>query len=237
MNNSLLRADNVTVLVVSLNLISAMFMPIPCYGQAGENIAPLATVSGPGAEPRAAVDGVKQQDGTGEWISESPNLWFGWIHYPKNLELRSTTVNPALFNVAGSTGTATAGSAARKPRADARALGSDRHQRRQLVAADRAGIDGPSTLLPVLPRLRGPLSTGTAARIHSLEELFIRAAAELFPVKFLERVHLGANDVFVYQERLHVVPPLIVSRPELRDHFGMLGNDVRGLARVILEVV
>ena len=59
--------------------------------KAGENVAPLATVSGPGKEPRAAVDGVKQQDGTGEWIGGSPNEWFGWIHYPKNFELNWKT--------------------------------------------------------------------------------------------------------------------------------------------------
>ncbi|MHC4285372.1 MAG: glycoside hydrolase domain-containing protein [Planctomycetota bacterium] len=53
-----------------------------------ENLAPLATVSGPGIEPRAAVDGAKQQDGTGEWIGGSTNLWFGWIDYPKDFELK-----------------------------------------------------------------------------------------------------------------------------------------------------
>ena len=56
-----------------------------------ENLAPWAKVSGPGNEPRAAVDGVKQQDGTGEWIGGSANLWFGWIHYPTNFELKWET--------------------------------------------------------------------------------------------------------------------------------------------------
>ena len=50
----------------------------------------MATVSGPGKEPRAAVDGVKQQDGTGEWIGDSPNAWYGWISYP-TLELKWET--------------------------------------------------------------------------------------------------------------------------------------------------
>ncbi len=60
-------------------------------GLAAENLARLATVSGPGQEPHAVVDGVKQQAGTGEWIGESPNEWFGWIHYPQNLALKWET--------------------------------------------------------------------------------------------------------------------------------------------------
>ena len=90
-NNSLPHAGDVTSLIASLSLITILFMPTSCYGQAGENFAPLATVSGPGKEPRAAVDGVKQQDGTGEWIGGSPNTWFGWIHYPNNFELKWKT--------------------------------------------------------------------------------------------------------------------------------------------------
>lgn len=55
---------------------------------AEENLAPLASISGPGAGLRAVVDGVKLREGEGEWIGGSQNLWFGWIHYPKNLELK-----------------------------------------------------------------------------------------------------------------------------------------------------
>jgi len=58
-------------------------MPVPCCGQAGENIASLAVVSGKGTDLRAAVDGVKQQMGAGEWIGDSPNTWYGWIIYPQ----------------------------------------------------------------------------------------------------------------------------------------------------------
>ena len=90
-NNSLPYAGDVTALIASLSLVTILFAPIAGYGQAVDNVAPLATVSGPGKEPRAAVDGVKQQDGTGEWIGGSPNLWFGWIHYPKNFELKWKT--------------------------------------------------------------------------------------------------------------------------------------------------
>ena len=65
------------------------------YGQTTpgvpENLAPRATVIGPGSHVRATVDGVKQSDGTGEWIGGSPNLWFGWINYPKNLEFKWET--------------------------------------------------------------------------------------------------------------------------------------------------
>jgi len=90
-NNSLPYAGDVTAIIASLSLVTILFAPIAGYGQAVDNVAPLATVDGPGKEPRAAVDGVKQQDGTGEWIGGSPNLWFGWIHYPKNLELKWKT--------------------------------------------------------------------------------------------------------------------------------------------------
>ena len=84
------HAGAVAILVVSLNLISILFMPIPCYGQAGENIAPLAALSGKGTDLRGAVDGVKQQAGIGEWIGGSPNTWYGWITYP-SLELKWKT--------------------------------------------------------------------------------------------------------------------------------------------------
>ncbi len=90
-NNDPPHAGNVTALIASLSLIAILHVPASCCGQAGENLAPLATVSGPGAEPGAAVDGVKQQEGTGEWIGGSPNLWFGWIHYPKNFNLKWET--------------------------------------------------------------------------------------------------------------------------------------------------
>ena len=82
-------------LFVCLPLFPAVSTPVTGYGQvvqvSVENVAPFAAVSGPGKEPHAAVDGVKQQDGAGEWIGGSPNLWFGWIHYPKNFELKWET--------------------------------------------------------------------------------------------------------------------------------------------------
>lgn len=88
MNNSLLFAGNIRVIVVGLSLTWTLSVSMNCYGQAGGNIAPLATLSGPGTQLHAVVDGVKQQDYAREWIGGSPNLWFGWIHYPKNLELK-----------------------------------------------------------------------------------------------------------------------------------------------------
>lgn len=77
--------------ILSLCLLSTLFMSVPGTGQAaenpsGKNLAPLATLTGSGKDLRAAVDTVKQQDGTGEWIGDSPNTWYGWISYPK-LEL------------------------------------------------------------------------------------------------------------------------------------------------------
>jgi len=78
--------------IMTLVLCLCLFSVASCYGQAkesgsGKNLAPLATVSGPGMELKAAVDGVKQQDGKGEWLGHSPNAWYGWIKYPK-LELK-----------------------------------------------------------------------------------------------------------------------------------------------------
>lgn len=87
----------ITNVVLSLCLFLFMTSTVTtqAHGQVAEvsvrNVAPLATVSGPGAEPRAAVDGVKKQEGTGEWIGGSQNLWFGWIHYPKAFELKWDT--------------------------------------------------------------------------------------------------------------------------------------------------
>jgi hypothetical protein len=52
-----------------------------------DNLAPLAELSGSGEDLRAAVDGVKQQDGVGEWLGGSPNAWYGLITYP-SLELK-----------------------------------------------------------------------------------------------------------------------------------------------------
>jgi len=80
----------VTALVIRLNLISTLFISIPCYGQTGENLAPLAVLSGKGTDLRGAIDGVKQQAGVGEWIGGSPNTWYGWITYP-SLELKWKT--------------------------------------------------------------------------------------------------------------------------------------------------
>ncbi len=93
--NSQRHAGTIMAPVVSLCLFSALFMPVPSYGKAGENhsvknLAPLATVSGRGADLRGAVDGIKQQNGTGEWIGGSPNTWYGWISYP-SLELKWKT--------------------------------------------------------------------------------------------------------------------------------------------------
>ncbi|MHC4856074.1 MAG: DUF7402 domain-containing protein, partial [Planctomycetota bacterium] len=77
-------------LINSMCVIPILLLSTSSYGQIGENLAPLASLSGPGENLQAAVDGVKQQDGTGEWIGGSPNKWHGWIDYPK-LELKWDT--------------------------------------------------------------------------------------------------------------------------------------------------
>ena len=77
--------------IAGLSLITILLMAARCYGQAVENLAPLATVHGSGTNLPAAVDGIKQEDGNGEWIGGSPKAWYGWIRYPK-LELLRLTI-------------------------------------------------------------------------------------------------------------------------------------------------
>jgi hypothetical protein len=78
--------------IFRLSLVSIILVALPFAGFAAEthadqNLATLATAKGSGKNPMAAIDGVKQQDGKGEWIGESPNQWFGWIKYP-SIELK-----------------------------------------------------------------------------------------------------------------------------------------------------
>jgi putative alpha-1,2-mannosidase len=64
-----------------------------------ENLAALATVSGPGQYPEGAVDGIRQIEGAGEWIGESPNTWYGWITFP-HFELKweeAQTINTVVL--------------------------------------------------------------------------------------------------------------------------------------------
>ncbi|MHC4519210.1 MAG: DUF7402 domain-containing protein, partial [Planctomycetota bacterium] len=82
---------NAVMPVLRLSLFSIVLMALLCprlnaESHAGTNLAPLAIATGSGKAPMAAIDGVKQQDGEGEWIGESRNAWYGWIDYPK-LEL------------------------------------------------------------------------------------------------------------------------------------------------------
>jgi len=80
-------AGIIKVLASGFFLLAQTFCP-SCSGQEPvENLAPLATVRGRGEDVSAAVDGIKQKDGTGEWIGGSPNAWYGWIDYPR-LELK-----------------------------------------------------------------------------------------------------------------------------------------------------
>lgn len=90
-----LRAGAIIAPIVHLCLFAAVFFPQPGHGQADRsaarpNLALLASAGGSGTTPEAAVDGVKQQNGVGEWIGGSPNAWYGWIDYPR-LELNWQT--------------------------------------------------------------------------------------------------------------------------------------------------
>ena len=77
-NKDNLQVRIIIASVLRVCLFSAQFS----YAQAGENLARLAEVSGPGKNVLAAVDGIKQKHGTGEWIGDSPNHWWGEIVYP-----------------------------------------------------------------------------------------------------------------------------------------------------------
>jgi len=92
-DNSQPYAATIATVIAGLCLIFAI--PDFCFGQAVEklsieNIAPLAALSGSGKSLPSAVDGIKQLNGTGEWIGGSPNAWYGWINYP-SLELKWKT--------------------------------------------------------------------------------------------------------------------------------------------------
>ena len=54
----------------------------PALAEQSQNVAPLAVASGQGEYLEAAIDGIKQKDGSGEWIGGSKNEWYGFIHYP-----------------------------------------------------------------------------------------------------------------------------------------------------------
>jgi len=74
--------------ILRLSLFAILLTTLPCpklnaENHAGKNLARLATATGSGQAQMAAIDGVKQQDGVGEWIGGSPNAWYGWIDYPK----------------------------------------------------------------------------------------------------------------------------------------------------------
>ena len=60
-----------------------------------KNLAQLAEVSAPGESPKSVVDGIKQQQGKGEWIGGSPNRFYGWIDFP---ELKLTWSSPQKIN-------------------------------------------------------------------------------------------------------------------------------------------
>ena len=83
-----LHADGMRLSVFGLCLFASTLMTLPCLGmntesRAGKNLALSAVAKGLGQAPMAAIDGVRQQDGRGEWIGESPNTWYGWIDYPQ----------------------------------------------------------------------------------------------------------------------------------------------------------
>ena len=85
-----LNFGTIKVLALCLFLFLTTFLSLQADGHIQGNFAPLATVSGSGKDLSAAVDGIKQQDGRGEWTGGSPNTWYGWISYP-SLELKWKT--------------------------------------------------------------------------------------------------------------------------------------------------
>ncbi|MDH4202598.1 MAG: GH92 family glycosyl hydrolase [Phycisphaerae bacterium] len=77
-----------TVNIIVILFISVFSHGAETGGEVSINLAVLATVSGSGKDLSAAVDGIKQKDGTGEWVGRSPNGWTGRISLPKNFELK-----------------------------------------------------------------------------------------------------------------------------------------------------
>jgi len=59
------------------------------------NLARGATATGRGTHPEAAIDGIKNIHGKGEWIGGSPNAWYGWIDFPS---LKLTWKQPVTVN-------------------------------------------------------------------------------------------------------------------------------------------
>ncbi len=61
-------------------------------GAVEENLAGSANYEGSSRVDNVSnlFDGIKQVDGTGEWIGGSPNAWYGWISYP-TLQLKWET--------------------------------------------------------------------------------------------------------------------------------------------------
>jgi putative alpha-1,2-mannosidase len=93
-NNQMCRLRSLSFLILWI-LCAFSLLNMPLKGQnrenqSGQNIARLATVSGSGTDPQAAIDGIKQENGVGEWVGGSPNTWYGWITYPE-LELKWDT--------------------------------------------------------------------------------------------------------------------------------------------------
>src|SRR6266576_4371215 len=73
-----------------------------------------------------------------------------------------------------------------------------------------------------------------SGRIHFAAQCFVRAAAKLFPVKSLERIHLRRRNSFIDEERLRFSPPFVVSGLEFARHGGKPFDDVRLFSAIVL---
>ena len=82
---------------VLIILMTLFYSGLATECHAGNNLASLAIAKGSGKAQMAAIDGIKQQDGKGEWIGGSPNAWYGWINYPKIELHRPSTGKPLIF--------------------------------------------------------------------------------------------------------------------------------------------
>ncbi len=76
-----------------------------------------------------------------------------------------------------------------------------------------------------------------AAGIHTLDQSRVRTAAELLPIKFLQRIHFRRDDVFIHQQRLNIAPPFFVGGAKDCGDIGMRVDDVALFAGISLEVV
>ncbi len=73
-------------------------------------------------------------------------------------------------------------------------------------------------------------------RLHFLDVFWGRTSAKLAVVHLLERVDVGAHDLFVHHEWQALVPPAIECLAEFGNDFGVMGGDIVPLRVIFCDV-